>query len=458
MQTKIEQEQLAYQNLEQMINEMLGSPQSDLNSGGEWVYPELRDILGEELDVFLAQRLLFEGCRELDYHKVFDAINAGANVNITAPLQSTNVKNNSQHSNDIIVFGGKNIRFSPLSLMAMHGNRKICNAISSDKKAFEIAKLLLAQGACLDIFDVGDMGNTPLHWAIITFKHDLCELLIEHAVTNKKNIINAANKPTNIGYGSNPPLIMALKVCSQGLMYNTWILRIARLLIAAGADVNAVDSLGQTAFHWAAILRCPADFFELLLEKKARSQANTYGKTPQYLYEITLKSSLVSITGHNSFKDLEYHLVEWDEHPELRKLNKYRALDYRNEKKDNQVSELLSSISKQDTLDKINDTTMNQQDDMGRTPMHWAVFYGKSETFEKLMQLGADIHIKDVSGYTPLGLAQMLQEKCTHKVSATFFSGIETTVQAGLNSTWKKFEEILSANAVCSLSSSTGKL
>lgn len=56
-------------------------------------------------------------------------------------------------------YSEENLRFSPLSLIAMHGKTKLFSAPATDEKACEIAKLLLNHGANTD-----DSGQYPNSW------------------------------------------------------------------------------------------------------------------------------------------------------------------------------------------------------------------------------------------------------------------------------------------------------
>lgn len=280
-----------------------------------------------------AQILLFEACRELDYEKAFLAIKKGANVNVMASFTP----------GDTCIYSKKDLKFSPLGLVAMHGKTKLFTTDESDRKACKIATLLLKNDAELDTLDSGDMGNSPLHWAIVTYKKNLCKLFIQIASICQKKVINLHNQPAIPQYGTNTPLLLALRVFSQSLVHNTLDLEISELLIAAGADVNALDYHQQSALHWAAILRLPESFFNLLIDNHANYFPNKYGKTPKALYETTLQESMVDPSmPPSSCRDLGFHLVDWSEG--AGKCHHYteRALGNRNSSYQPEVSEMLN--------------------------------------------------------------------------------------------------------------------
>jgi len=289
------------------------------------------------------------------------------------------------------------------------------------------------------------MGNTPLHWSIVTFKKNLTILFIQHALTYQKNVINRANKPAKVDYGSNSPLIMALKAASQYFSYNKFDIEVAELLVAAGADVNSIDNFKQSAFHWAAILRCPMKFFNLLLDNQAQFKPNIYGKTPKDLYETEIDKQMLRINrAPTSFTELGFHITDWNQDHEKREWDLERAVGNRNSKNDQETIQLLAIL--QDSLIseiKLDIATINRQDHMGRTLLHQAIFDGKFDEFQKLLNAGSDITIKDKSDLTALELAQKLQQKFTYKVNPKFFNSIETSIKATNCKIWKECEEIL---------------
>jgi len=256
-----------------------------------------------------------------------------------------------------------------------------------------------------------------------------------------------ATVPAKAYYGSNPPLILALKVFSQYLVHNSQGLEIAGLLIAAGADVNLTDHNQQSALHWAAILRVSTDFFNLLLEKQASYHANKFGKTPKILYETELNSEKIDICNHaTSFTELGFHIIDWDEHPMMRDINRDKALENRNKNIHPEVSEMLNIFDMSLTYENItqlNNEKINERDHLGRTRLHTAVFYGKVEEINQLLKTGCDFNIRDEAGLTALELAQKLQKQFTYRVSPIFFSGKESSIQAVNCALWKKIEEMI---------------
>jgi ankyrin repeat protein len=94
----------------------------------------------------------------------------------------------------------------------------------------EIARLLLDAGAVLDAVD--RFGNTPLHDAVNAGHHDVVQYLLERG-----------SLVTALSTYSGTPLHTAAKQCDATS---------ARLLLAAGAPINAIEpTWGTIPLHWA---------------------------------------------------------------------------------------------------------------------------------------------------------------------------------------------------------------
>lgn len=48
---------------------------------------------------------------------------------------------------------------------------------------------------------------------------------------------------------------------------------------------------------------------------------------------------------------------------------------------------------------------VNFKDNYGRTALHWVVFWNKPNTIKNLIRLGANPHIMDAEGNTPIDIA-----------------------------------------------------
>jgi ankyrin repeat protein len=137
---------------------------------------------------------------------------------------------------------------SALSYVALHGDVETLQAImtlnpdpnqchinsiplieSVESKNIEVVEILLKSGAHVDTQDTD--GNTALHKAAASSKHAIVKLLLENKancdIVNKKNqtplhlAVDATKKQTNRSFKSE------------------------RLLLQAGADINAKDLFGK---------------------------------------------------------------------------------------------------------------------------------------------------------------------------------------------------------------------
>jgi ankyrin repeat protein len=98
----------------------------------------------------------------------------------------------------------------------------------------EIARLLLDAGAAIEADETNCYGGKPLHWASEHAPATVELLLQRGADVNSRNV-----KADSSFFGVTPLIMNATQRndCSE----------VTELLIAAGADLNAVDSTGKTA-------------------------------------------------------------------------------------------------------------------------------------------------------------------------------------------------------------------
>jgi len=134
--------------------------------------------------------------------------------------------------------------------------------LAVEKRHIDIVELLISRGA--DVNVVATSGGTPLYSAAYAGYKDIAELLIAHGAD-----VNATNTTyshlrqldendytplhTVSASPSGPP-------SEKQVVYK----EIAAMLIAHGANVNAVSAEGQTPLHYAVQL-CHADIAELLI-------------------------------------------------------------------------------------------------------------------------------------------------------------------------------------------------
>jgi ankyrin repeat protein len=73
---------------------------------------------------------------------------------------------------------------------------------------------------------------------------------------------------------------------------------------------------------------------------------------------------------------------------------------------------------------------VNDQDDEGETPLHWAAFTGAAWTTSFLIRHGANPMINSFSGEQPLQIARARPTTFLDSASPSEFAEIETTLEA----------------------------
>jgi ankyrin repeat protein len=149
----------------------------------------------------------------------------------------------------------------------------------------EVASLLMSRGESVSL--TNSNGETPLFWAVANGKVKAAELLLKNGAE-----VNARN-----AFGGTPLLTAAR---------NTDLPELMKLLIEAGANVNAMDSQGENALHKLAWFGYPQNNVQtarILLDAGADiTVKNKQGKTPlDILLDNSLRNKdLVELYRHNS--------------------------------------------------------------------------------------------------------------------------------------------------------------
>lgn len=156
-----------------------------------------------------------------------------------------------------------------------------------------------------------------------------------------------------------------------------------KALIAAGADVNAKDKIGETPLHIAAV-RGYQEITTLLIAQGANVNAkDEHGLTP-------------------------LHAAAWSGHKETVALLISNGSEI-NAKGEDGVTPLhvsaLSGSHKTMAFIINNGADIDARNKNGMTPLHAAVLAGQKEAVELLVEKGADINIKNNEGLTALQMA-----------------------------------------------------
>ena len=260
----------------------------------------------------------------------------------------------------------------------------------------EILKLLLGARACVNAPD--STANTPLIWAADWGKLEIVQMLILAAADIQKatatgitalhkafcnhrldiawSLIEArASYSSRRGSHQRPPLLVATEQAD---------LQVARWLLNAGADPDAVDSLCRTALCAALQMQVPENLkmVQLLIESKASVnwKLDAEGSMPLHF---------TSQAGQLNFVRL---LLEARASPNIRNCRAETPLHLACRNGHLQVAEQL--------LEKGADKDL--ADANGRTALFRAANIGHEAIVRMLLELRADVDKADTDGWTPL--------------------------------------------------------
>jgi len=209
----------------------------------------------------------------------------------------------------------------------------------------EAARLLTGQGA--DVTVARHDRWTPLHQAAGDGEVELVELLLDHGA--KVNVCYGSDLNCLIASGT--PLHVAIVRDAS----DRSALRVARLLLAHGAEVSFRTPRGWAPLHYAALAR-RTKIAELLLQHAADIEAKSrHGRTPLHL-AVNFSYDSTEVVGF---------LLEHGAH-------------------------------------------VNARDRDGRTALHLAAGSrrDKTQVADFLLKHGADVNARDTEGRTPLDLAR----------------------------------------------------
>lgn len=182
---------------------------------------------------------------------------------------------------------------------------------------------------------------------------------------------------------------------------------VANILIENGASLETKDALGNHPLHWHAKNQYPTNIYQqrsyekiqklFSLTEQQRTDVNLLGDTPTQLCSRTNNYKLYGVILEEMVKT-KLQLRDHDGRtPLMFAIMKGERAD------------ILRTMQNEDSMDFI--------DPAGRTALHYGALYGKADVCKKLIQMGADVFIKDQEGHTPMDIAIRSER---NEVIATF--------------------------------------
>ena len=198
---------------------------------------------------------------------------------------------------------------------------------------------------------------------------------------------------------------------------NTSNLRLIRLLIQEGGDVNAQDEDGETPLHWAMATDGNYEVARLLIENGADLANNTVDEsTPLHTYfnstvaQVLLRNDWIEETLSNSQGMSIVHFLAWSSKSTSKLLEKgvthtaaglwsvdgfgRTCLHLAASRGNLEILEYL--------LERASLTEVRRADNEGRTALHYTVQNKRLKTVDMLLSRGGDLCAKDHSARTVL--------------------------------------------------------
>jgi ankyrin repeat protein len=233
------------------------------------------------------------------------------------------------------------------------------------------ARFLLVQGANPNVKD--ESGNTPLHLASISGHDESVDLLIQHKAD--ADMLNTQ--------GQTPLCLASIYGNPESIKF----------LLAGGAKVNVRDKEGNTPLHIAALYRRPENLDAILKANPAIDAFNAAGYTPLHL----------AVRRPDNEKAVEHLLQNGADANIPDSIGRNALLVSIGSHQKDYIGLLVSS-----------GIDINSQDNDGNTALHYPLVnvlknklylpLGK-EIVKILMEEGADPHIKNNDGKSPMDIA-----------------------------------------------------
>ncbi|KAJ8119646.1 hypothetical protein ONZ43_g3450 [Nemania bipapillata] len=250
------------------------------------------------------------------------------------------------------LFNGKR----PIKLDATDADGWTALIVASSKGKLDLVQWLLKSGADIDRLN----------------RHNYSALALAASKGHVEIVAALLKKGAQINVAPRPPLIYAVSYPD-----------ILRLLLDSGADVNAVDPLGNTAIN-SASQGGIIDSVKMLVEKGADvNHKNQYGWSPIFYVVCPHSSALTRLLAENGAKmddvvegQTLLHMAIGEDLELLKTLLEFRKV--------------------------ININAVNSH---GYTALHYAIFESNIEYLKILIRAGADVNTQCPDGTTPLHIA-----------------------------------------------------
>lgn len=319
-----------------------------------------------------------------------------ASINIQAQEIIDAVKNNDPEKIKILL----ETDVTQINIKDPAGNTPL--HIAAVNGSVPLVEMLLSKGA--DINAVNTQLNTPLHLAIMNGKDEVCKYLIEKGTDlTKQNIVKKT--PLHLTVRHNRRAIAEILIAkgavvdSRDDMQRTPLglaaresgnVDIAALLINKGADVNVKDAFNEMPLNYAA-WKGFNKIIDLLLDNGA-DYDTTGGRTIQLLRFAAACGSarlfkIVSAKEKNLFK---------------------------NESLNNGIMRTAISGGSTEIVNILlskNVPIKHNANIYGWTPLHFAAYNGHSAMIELLVNNGAELSKRTLSGRSPYNLAEQAGKK-----------------------------------------------
>lgn len=297
-----------------------------------------------------------------------------------------------EHIEDVLNYCIKSRILSPilikylLAFIIPENHRKIFSnllQLACEENCGWLIEILLSKGVDVNLQDVN--GDSLLHLLLnekFSAKTDCIGILLNYGLN-----VNIKN---NNGYS---PLEYVLESqLSIQVKFN-----IAKALLEHGVNIDIKNSMNQNILHMLTEKTETIPLLSMVLNKIDPSSINErdfFGKTP--LHYILAQIYAVNPLSNQELFDVVSNLLDHSADPNISDLEELTPIHYlfANPSKDIQINNFINLFYE-------NNFNFNIRDGHGRNFIHYAAWYNRCETVEKLVSLGLSLYEKDNYKKTP---------------------------------------------------------